>query len=96
MSWQLVTVDDAGAEGVVDLSGLPANLGLVHHVLPRLAEADPSRRQQTVRLWLDAVAADRDRVLSARVYEVRRTVTTTATAASTELSRSLAYEVPLR
>lgn len=95
-SWQLVTVDQDGDETLVDLGGLPANLGLVHHLLPGLPNQPPADQQATVRLWLEAVGADDPEPAAARIYTVRRTVPVAAGAAPTELGRTLAAEIPLR
>lgn len=96
VSWQLVTVDERGAETVVDLTGLPANLGLVHHLLPDLDERPLPAQQETVRRWLQAVGADTSEAVAARVYAVRRTVPVTPDAEPTELARSLDAEIPLQ
>jgi len=95
VSRQMVAVDDRGSESALDLSDLPANLGLVSHLLPTLRDEDLATQQQAMRLWLSAAGADDPEPVAVRVYVVRSTVPTVAGGRSAVLDRTLSYEVPL-
>ena len=95
ISWQLVTVDEAGNESVVDLGVLPPSYGLVHHLLPKLPARSPAAQRAEIESWLEGAGVDVDVLASARVYRVVSTVPKTAGGTREVVERTIATEVAL-
>lgn len=93
-SWIVVTVDAGGAEHPLDLGGMPDQVGLPHHLLPRLVDASPARRAEVLEVYSEAAGAEPSAV-RARVYRVVSHTSTEPNLVRTEISRDLAYEVVL-
>lgn len=93
-SWQVVVVDADGTERPLDLGGMPDQVGLPHHVLPRLVEASSSVRRDALTAYVEAAGVD-PAAIEVRVYRVVSSTATAPDVPRTELSREVAYEVGL-
>lgn len=73
-SWQILTVDDEGREGIADFEALPVAYRKAHSLVQTFPDLDVPERNEVCLAWADALHEEDTSVTGVRVYEARTRV----------------------
>lgn len=94
-TWELVVVDESGAERPVSLGDLPDNYSGYLQLMPKLLGQSEREQQEAVDAWLEGLALDPEDFVAARLYLVESEVPTEVGQAPVEVGRSEMLTVDL-